>query len=282
MTHERAPEKTALPRFLVTPRKGYAAPWRDLVAYREVLYFLIWRDIKVRYRQSIFGVAWAVFQPLILMLVFGFFFGYLAGLSSDGAPYPLFVLAALLPWQLFANSLSSSSLSLVANQDLIKKVYFPRVFVVFSSIGVGLVDFAFAFVLLVIFMFAYDIEPSIRLLAVPFIIILAVFLSMGVGLWFAALNARYRDVQLAIPFFIQTWLFASPVAYRSDIVPPEWQTYYALNPMVGVIDGIRWATLGTAELSLTAFGISCLTVGFILVTGWIFFHRTEHSFADVL
>ena len=269
-------------RFVVTPRKGYAPPWRDLVAYREVLFFLIWRDIKVRYRQSVFGVAWAVLQPLILMLVFAFFFGYLGGLSSDGVPYPVFVLAALLPWQLFANSLSSASLSLVANQDLIKKVYFPRAFVVFSSIGVGLIDFAFAFVLLVVFLFIYEIELTVRLLIVPVIIALAVFMSLGAGLWFAALNARYRDVQIAIPFLVQTWMFASPIAYATSIVPEAWRSLYAINPMVGVIDGIRWAAFGEPALSPGAFGVSCLAVAFVLVTGWIFFHRTEHSFADVL
>ncbi|HMB74950.1 MAG TPA: ABC transporter permease [Kiloniellaceae bacterium] len=282
MTGNEEHVRLVRPHFVVTPRKGYGPSWRDLVAFREVLFFLIWRDIKVRYRQSLFGIAWAVLQPLILMLVFAFFFGYLGGLSSGGVPYPVFVLAALLPWQLFANSLASAASSLVTNQDLITKVYFPRAFVVFSSIGVGLIDFAFAFALLVGFLVFYDIDITLRLLLVPVVVTLAVAMSLGASLWFAALNARYRDVQIAIPFLVQTWMFASPIAYATDIVPEAWRSLYAVNPMVGVIDGIRWAVFGEPALSLGAFGISCLAVAFVLVTGWMFFHRTEHSFADVL
>jgi len=282
MIGEPQDERTEPLRFVVSPDKGFGPSLRDLVAYREVLFFLIWRDIKVRYRQTLFGVAWALLQPLVLMLVFAFFFGYLGGLSSGGVPYPVFVLAALLPWQLFAASLASASSSLVTNQDLIKKVYFPRVFVVFSSIGVGLIDFAVAFVLLLAFLFFYDIALTPRLLLVPVFIALAVAMSLGASLWLAALNARYRDIQIAIPFVVQTWMFASPIAYATAIVPAAWRPLYAVNPMVGVIDGMRWAAFGEPTLAPSALGVSCLAVVFVLVTGWIYFHRTEHAFADVL
>jgi lipopolysaccharide transport system permease protein len=222
---------------------------RELWEYRELLYFLTWRDIKVRYKQTVLGAAWAVIQPLFMMLVFSLFFGKLAGLPSDGIPYPVFAFCGLLPWQLFANSLTQASNSLVGSQNLITKVYFPRLVVPISAVLGGLVDFAIAFVLLLGMMFYYGIVPGWQIVVLPGLVLLVVLASLGVGLWLSALNVQYRDVRYTISFLVQFWLFATPVAYPSSIVPEKWRVLYALNPMVGVVDGFRWALLGSDTLS---------------------------------
>jgi lipopolysaccharide transport system permease protein len=209
----------------------------ELWEYRELLYFLTWRDIKVRYKQTVLGAAWAIIQPLFMMLVFSLFFGKLAGVPSDGIPYPVFTFCGLLPWQLFAYSVTQAGNSLVGSQNLITKVYFPRLVVPISAVLGGVVDFAIAFLLLLAMIFYYGIVPGWQMVALPGLVLLAVLTALGVGLWLSALNVQYRDVRYTIGFMVQFWLFATPVAYPSSIVPEKWRVLYALNPMVGVVDG---------------------------------------------
>jgi lipopolysaccharide transport system permease protein len=252
-----------------------------LWAYRELLYFLTLRDVKVRYKQTALGAAWAVIQPLFMMLVFSLFFGRLAKLPSDGIPYPVFTFCALLPWQLFAHALTESSNSLVANERLITKVYFPRLVVPLSAVLGGLVDFAVAFVILLVMMFYYGIVPTWAILTLPAFILLAIMTALGVGLWLSALNVKYRDVRYTINFLIQFWLFATPVAYSSSIVPERWRALYGLNPMAGVVDGFRWALLGKqppGAMLAVSFGV----VVAILIGGLYYFRRMEQEFADVV
>jgi lipopolysaccharide transport system permease protein len=270
-------------KFLVAaPGMTSSSTWRDLLDYREVLHFLVWRDVKVRYRQAVLGVSWAVLQPLVMMGVFAFVFGYLAGLESDGVPYPAYVLAALLPWQLFANTVSAASVSLISNEDLIRKVYFPRVFVMLSPVGVGLIDLAIGSMLLLACLLFFGIQPTAGIVFAPLFLLLAMITATGAGLWLSALNARFRDIQLAIPFLLQTWFFASPIAYASSLVPPEWRLLYALNPVVGIIDGMRWSLYGVPDLHVPGVLVSSGIAVLMVITGWHFFHRTEHELADVL
>src|SRR5262245_18184476 len=229
------------------PTSWPSIDWPELWQYRELLYFLTWRDIKVRYKQTVLGAAWAVIQPLFLMVVFSLFFGRLAGVPSDGLPYPLFTFCGLLPWQLFAHALSESSNSLVGSQNLVTKVYFPRLVVPISAVLGGLIDFAIALVILLVMLFFYGIVPGWQIVTLPGFILLAVLAALGVGLWLAALNVQYRDVRYTITFLVQFWLFATPVAYPSSIVPEKWRALYGLNPMVGVVDGFRWALLGRPQ-----------------------------------
>jgi homopolymeric O-antigen transport system permease protein len=254
----------------------------ELWEYRELLFFLVWRDVKIRYKQTALGAAWAVLQPFFTMVVFSVVFGRLAGLPSDGVPYPVFTYSALLPWQLFAFALGESSNSLVAHQRLISKVYFPRLIIPLSSVGVGLVDFSVSFVVLVWLMAYYGIAPTLAMWTVPFWALLAVSSALGVGLWLSALNVKYRDVRYTLPFVTQIWMFASPVAYASSLVPETWRPFYALNPMVGVIDGFRWALLGTADPPLVTLLVSLGAVSTLLLTGLIYFRRTERTFADLV
>jgi lipopolysaccharide transport system permease protein len=254
----------------------------ELWEYRELLFFLVWRDVKIRYKQTALGAAWAVLQPFFTMVVFSVVFGRLAGLPSDGVPYPVFTYSALLPWQLFAFALGESSNSLVAHQRLISKVYFPRLIIPLSSVGVGLVDFAVSFGVLLVLMAYYGIAPTVALWTVPFWAMLAVTSALGVGLWLSALNVKYRDVRYTLPFVTQIWMFASPVAYASSLVPEAWRPLYALNPMVGVIDGFRWALLGTADPSPVTLLVSLAAVSTLLLTGLIYFRRTERTFADLV
>ena len=212
--------------------------------YRELLFFLVWRDIKVRYKQTAIGVAWAILQPLLTMVVFSIFFGRLAQVPSDGHPYPIFVYAALLPWQLFAYALTESSNSLVSNQQLISKVYFPRLVVPIAAVIAGLVDFAMAFLVLVAMLLDYRITPGWAIVLLPLFLILATLTALAVGLWLSALNVKYRDVRYTIPFLTQFWLFATPIAYPSSLVPEQWRAFLGLNPMAGVVEGFRWALLG--------------------------------------
>src|SRR5258705_7466393 len=234
--------------FGIDPPSGWTQiGFLELWEYRELLYFLTWRDIKVRYKQTVLGAAWAIIQPVFMMMVFSLFFGRLARLPSDGIPYPIFTFCALLPWQLFAHALTESSNSLVANERLITKVYFPRLVVPISAVLGGLVDFCIAFVILLALMAYYRIVPSWAILTLPAFILLAVSTALGVGLWLSALNVQYRDVRYTINFLIQFWLFATPVAYPSSIVPERWRALYGLNPMAGVVEGFRWALLGKTD-----------------------------------
>jgi len=248
-------------------------------AYRELLYFMVWREIKIRYKQTALGLAWAVVQPLFTMIVFSIFFGRLAKMPSDGLPYPIFALCALLPWQLFAYSLTEASNSVVSNQKLITKVYFPRLIMPLSALGVGLVDFCVAFLLLLSLAAYYGVAPSIALLTVPLWVLLAVLTALSVGLWLSAINVKYRDVRYTVPFMTQLWMFATPVAYPTSIVPEAWRPFYALNPMVGVVDGFRFAILGTDPPQLTVT-ISLLSVVVLLTGGLFYFRRMERLFAD--
>ena len=255
---------------------------RELWNYRELLYFLTWRDLKVHYKQTALGAAWAVIQPLFMMLVFSVFFGRLARVPSDGVPYPVFTFCALLPWQLFANALNSSSNSLVGNQNLITKVYFPRLVVPISAVLGGLVDFAIAFVILLAMLFFYGIAPGWQIVALPAFIMLAVMTALAVGLWLSALNVQYRDVRYTINFLIQFWLFATPVAYPSSIVPAQWRVLYGLNPMVGVVEGFRWCLLGKRESPNALVLVSAVVVSVLLAGGLYYFRRMEQQFADVV
>lgn len=257
--------------------------WRDLWRYRELFYFLAWRDILVRYKQTVIGVLWALIRPLVTILVFTVVFGKLAKLPSDGAPYPILVCAAMLPWQLFANAFSEAGNSLIANTNLISKVYFPRLVIPASAVIVSFVDFLISLVILAGLMIWYGVTPTWRILTLPAFVLMAIVPAMGAGLWIAALNVKYRDFRYLVPFIVQFGLYISPVGFSSAIVPETWRLLYFLNPMVGVIDGFRWAILGGATgLYVPGFILSMLLVAMLLVTGILFFRRTERSFADVI
>jgi lipopolysaccharide transport system permease protein len=267
----------------IRPRAGWRAmDLAELWRYRELLWFLAARDIKLRYKQTALGVAWAVIQPLFTMFLFSIFFGRLGGIPSDGMPYPLFTLCALLPWQLFAYALMQSSNSIVNEQRLITKVYFPRLIVPISSVLSGLVDFTVAFVLLLAMMTWYGQTPSWAVVTVPLFVLLALAAALAVGLWLAALNVQYRDFRYTIPFLTQLWLFASPVAYPSSLVPEAWRPLYGLNPMAGVIEGFRWALLNKADLSWELLAASTAAVAIMLTGGLFYFQRMEKTFADIV
>jgi len=236
----------------------------------------------VHYKQTALGAAWAVIQPLFMMIVFSVFFGRLAGVPSDGVPYPVFTFCALLPWQVFANALTASSNSLVGNQNLITKVYFPRLVVPIAAVLGGLVDFAIAFVILLAMLFVYGIVPGWRIVALPAFILLAVMTALAVGLWLSALNVQYRDVRYTINFLVQFWLFATPVAYPSSIVPAQWRVLYGLNPMVGVVEGFRWCLLAKRDSPGVLVLVSALVVSVLLTGGLFYFRRMEQQFADVV
>lgn len=255
---------------------------RELWDYRELVYFLAWRDIKVRYKQTMLGTSWAVIQPLFTMLLFSLFFGRLAKVPSDGIPYPLFSFTALVPWMYFANSLGQASNSLVSNGSLIKKVYFPRMAIPISKILSALVDFALAFVMLIGMAFYYGVHPSMRIFwAIPLLLI-AMGTSLGSALWLSALNVRIRDVEQTLPFLVQIWMYATPIAYPSSLLSPKWQTIYGINPMVGVVDGFRWALVGAKTAPGPMFAISTGAAVFILISGAYCFRHLEKTFADVL
>ena len=267
----------------IEPSRGWVSLRLDEVwRYRELLFFLVWRDVKVRYKQTVLGAAWAVIQPVFTMVVFSLFFGRLAKVPSDGVPYPLFTLAALVPWTFFANALDQSSNSLVGSANLIKKVYFPRLAIPIASVLSGLVDFALAFLVLLAMLAAYGIAPTPRALLLPLFVLLALVTALGVGLWLSALNVRYRDVRYVLPFVTQIWLFSTPVAYSSSLLEQPWRTVYGLNPMVGVVEGFRWALLGTAVGPGPLLAASTAASLALLVSGALFFRRMEKSFADVV
>jgi lipopolysaccharide transport system permease protein len=277
------PPQIASPVLVLEPSKGLVRlNLRDLWAYRELLYFLTWRDVKVRYKQTALGAAWAILQPVMTMAVFSVFFGRLAKMPSDGIPYPVFAFAALLPWQLFAYALSESANSLVGSQNLITKVYFPRLVVPIAAVLAGLVDFVIAFGVLLCLMWYYGIVPSASIVFLPVFVLLAVTTALSVGLWLSSLNVKYRDVRYTIPFLTQLWLFATPVAYPSSLVPEKWRALYGLNPMAGVVEGFRWALLGKVDGPGPLLGVSVLAVAILLVGGLMYFRQTERTFADLV
>jgi lipopolysaccharide transport system permease protein len=274
-----------LPVAIYVPQMGKIprVNWRELWAYRELLYFLTWRDIKIRYKQAALGVAWAILQPVITMIIFSVIFGRLANLPSEGIPYPVFSFVALLPWQLFSGALSRIGNSLVSDKNLITKIYFPRLTIPLSAVGAALFDFAISFVILLGMMVAYGIKPTWSILALPFLVVFALLAAIAVGLWFAAVNVQYRDIQYALPFVVQAWMYASPVAYSTELIPKGiWRLLYGLNPMAGVIDGFRWALLGTPFPDLPLFLMSVLVVVILLVTGLMYFKKMEEYFADLV
>ncbi len=267
----------------IAPPRGWTSlQLRDVWRYRELLYFLAWRDVKVRYKQTVLGAAWAILQPVCTMVVFAVFFGRLAKMPSDGLPYPIFTYAALVPWTFFANGMNQASNSLVAGQNLITQVYFPRLIMPLSAVASGIVDFILALLVLVGMMGYYGIGLSAKLLVIPLFTLLALAVSLAVGLWLSALNVHYRDVKYVIPFLTQLWLFSTPIAYPSSLLAEPWRSVYGLNPMVGVVEGFRWALLPGAALPgpmIVVSSVGCLA---LLFAGAYYFRRMENTFADVL
>lgn len=257
--------------------------WKDLWNYRGLFYFLAWRDILVRYKQTVIGIAWALIRPLLTMIIFSVIFGKLAKLPSNNVPYPIMVFSAMLPWQYFANALTECSNSLIGNANLVSKVYFPRLIVPTSAVVVSFIDFLISSSILIVLMIWYQFLPSWNLLILPVLIIMVSAAALGCGLWFAALNIKYRDFRFIVPFVVQFGLYVSPVGFSSDIVPEEWRTLYALNPMVGIIDGFRWSILGnTTGLNWESLAISLGMIIFLLSTGIWYFRKTERTFADII
>jgi lipopolysaccharide transport system permease protein len=270
-----------VPVVRIEPSRGWVSlRLAELWEYRELAYFLIWRDIKVRYKQTVLGAAWAIIQPISTMVVFAVFFGHLAKMPSDGVPYPIFAYAALVPWTFFANALTQASNSLVGSANLIKKVYFPRLVVPLASALSGIVDFALAFGVLLIMMAGYSVGFSLRLLWVPLFGLLTMTTALGVALWLSALNVEYRDVRYVVPFLTQFWLFATPVAYPSSLLSEPWRTVYGLNPMAGVVEGFRWALLNTGSAPGPMLVVSSLVSVVLVVGGAYYFRRLERTFAD--
>jgi lipopolysaccharide transport system permease protein len=274
---------TAVPSWRIEPSRGWVSlRLGELWAYRELLYFMVWRDIKVRYKQTVLGVAWAVIQPFLTMMVFSLFFGRLAKVPSDGVPYPIFSYAALVPWNFFANGLSQSSDSLVGNANLLKKVYFPRLAIPIGAVLSGVIDFTIAFAVLAAMMLYYGIVPTIHSLWLPGFLLLALVTSLGVGLWLSALNVEFRDVRYVVPFIVQFWMFATPIAYPSSLLSEPWRTVYGLNPMAGVVEGFRWALVGTRTSPGPMLAASAAAALVILASGALYFRRMEKTFADVV
>lgn len=278
----RTAEAAAQHLTVIRPTKGFLhLNLGDVWYYRELLYFLVWRDIKVRYKQTALGAAWAVIQPVMTMLVFSVFFGRLAKVPSDGIPYPIFAYTALLPWNLFAFALTESSNSLVGSQNLITKVYFPRLVIPLASVLAGIVDFTIQFVVLLVLMAYYGIRPGVAIVWLPLFLVLAIATALSVGLWFSALNVKYRDVRYTIPFLTQLWMFATPVAYPSSLIPQPWRDWSGLNPMAGVVEGFRWALLGKSTSPGLLLAVSIFAVLVLLTGGLFYFRRMESTFADI-
>ncbi len=267
----------------IKPSKGWIQlDLKELFAYRELLYFLVWRDIKVRYKQTALGATWAILQPFLTMVVFSLFFGRLAGLPSEGVPYPIFSYAGLVPWSFFANGLTQSANSLVGSANLITKIYFPRLTIPISAVLSGIVDFCLAFLVLLGMMLFYGITPTKNIVFLPFFLLLALITSIGVGLWLSALNVKYRDVRYTVTFLVQLWLFATPIAYPSSLVPEQWLWLYSLNPMVSVVEGFRWALLDTQITLSVMIIVSSIAAIFMFISGAYYFKRMEDTFADVV
>lgn len=272
-----------LPRTRREPSKKWAWPkLRELWEYRELLFFFAWRDIKVRYRQTVMGVLWAIIQPFLTMVIFSLFFGRLANIPSDGLPYPVFSFAALVPWTFFANALTQASNSLVLSGNMLKKIYFPRLALPIATVFAGVVDFALAFIVLLCIMLYYGLVPTANILWLPFFALLALITSIGVSLWLAAMNVQFRDVRYTIPFITQAWLFVTPIAYPSSLLPDSLQIVYGMNPMAGVVEGFRWALLGTDTAPGPMLIVSSVVALLLLVSGAFYFRRMENTFADVV
>jgi lipopolysaccharide transport system permease protein len=269
--------------FRIQPTRGWTSlKLRDVWEYRELVGIFVWRDLKVRYRQTVIGVLWAILQPLLTMVIFSVFFGRLAGVPSDEIPYPIFSYAALVPWTFFANSMNQAANSLVNNPEMIKKIYFPRLTMPLAATLAGLVDFVLAFIVLLGMMLFYGYIPTINTLWLPLFILIAMMTALGVGLWLGAMNVKFRDVRYMIPFITQAWLFATPVAYPSSLLSEPWRTLYGLNPMVGVVEGFRWALLGTDTAPGPMAAVSFIVAFLLLISGVFYFRRTEKTFADVI
>lgn len=267
----------------ISPRRGRVPiDISGLWQYRELLYFLTWRDLKVRYRQTVLGAAWAVIQPLVTMIVFSVIFGRIARIPSDGVPYPAFAFAALVPWTFFATGVTQAANSLVGSQNLIRKVYFPRLIIPIAAVLTGVIDLAIAGVVLLALMLGFGIVPGLASLWIVPLVGLAFVTALGVGIWLSALNVRYRDVHYVVPFLLQVWLFATPIAYPSSLLDEPWRTLYALNPMVGVVEGTRWALLSTATAPGPLVLVSAAVALFLLVSGSAYFRHVEGTFADVI
>ena len=277
------PDSIPLATIRIAPSRGWVSlKLGEIWEYRELLYFLIWRDIKVRYKQTVLGAGWAIIQPVMTMVVFSVFFGGLGKIPSDGIPYPIFAFAALVPWTFFANGLNQSSNSLVGSSHLITKVYFPRLIVPLASVLSSIVDFLIAFAVLIGMMVFYGMVPTLNALWLPLFLLLALVTALGVGLWLSALNVEYRDVRHLLGFVTQIWLFATPIAYPSSLLPEPWRSIYGLNPMAGVVEGFRWALLGSNSAPGPIIAVSASAAIVILVTGAFYFRRMERTFADVV
>jgi lipopolysaccharide transport system permease protein len=278
------PPADTLPHLRIQPSKGWVAlKLNELWAYRELLFFLTWRDIKVRYKQTVLGAAWAIIQPFMTMIVFSLFFGGLAQVPSDGVPYPIFAYAALVPWTFFATGLTMSSNSLVGSANLIKKVFFPRLVIPIATVFSGVIDFILAFLVLLLMMVFFGIMPTINVVLLPLFVLLAFVTALGVGLWLSAMNVQFRDVRYTVPFLTQFWLFATPIAYPSTLIENDLlRTLYGINPMVGVVEGFRWALLGTETAPGPIIIASSLAAVTLFVSGLFYFRRMEKSFADVV
>jgi lipopolysaccharide transport system permease protein len=277
-------ESSVLPlaTVVIEPQDGrWSVGLKEVWEYRDLVYYFAWRDIKVRYKQTALGAAWAVLQPILATIVFTIFFGRLAKLPSDGVPYPVFAYVGMVPWQFFSSTLSICSNSLVGSQNLIKKVYFPRLVVPLAAVIAGLVDFAISFVVLIAMMFYYGVTPTGKILLLPPLILLVVITTLAIGLWLSALNVQFRDVRYTVPFLTQFWMFATPVVYSSSLVPAKWRAWYGLNPMAGVVDGFRCALLGKASPGPMLW-VSVAAVLVLLLGGLLYFRRMEASFADIV
>jgi lipopolysaccharide transport system permease protein len=275
-----SPDPVKVPLTRIEPTKKWVPiNLKELWEFRDLLYFFTWRDIKIRYKQTALGFMWAIIQPLMAMVIFTVFFGGLAKIPSDGIPYPIFAYTALLPWTLFAESITRSTNSMVTNAHIIKKVYFPRVALPISSVLSPLLDFAIAFIILIVLMVYYGIVPTLNIVWLPAFILLAVLTALGIGLWTSALNAMYRDFQYVVPFMVQMWMFASPIAYPASLVPSSYQLLYGLNPMTGVIEGFRWALLGANAPSAIILVSTFISI-ILVISGAFFFRRMQRTFAD--
>lgn len=267
---------------VIEPCRGIRAiDWHEIYRYRELLFIFVWRDIKVRYKQTFLGAAWAIFQPVVSMFVFTLFFGILVGVSSNDLPYPIFVYVGLLPWTLFSNGISRGSMSLLNDSNMISKIYFPRLIIPISSYGVVLVDFLISFLILIVMMIYYGVSPNISVLLLPALVFLTLMVSMGIGIYLAALTVAYRDVKYVSPFFIQIWMYATPVIYPMSVIPEKWRWVLALNPMSSIIDGCR-AVLFGRPLDWSNLGVSILISVFLLILGLRYFKKVEYRFADII
>lgn len=284
MTMQQIETQPKIETVVIQPVKGLVAlNLKDVWKYRELVYFLTWRDLKVRYKQSVLGILWAILQPLMTMVVFTIFFGNFAKVPSDGIPYPIFSYVAVVPWTFFASALNVSARSMLSSGNMISKIYFPRIIVPLASIFANLVDFLIAFVILIAMMFFYHIIPTINMLWLPLFLLLSIITAMGVGLWFSALVVMYRDFGYLLTYIATFWQFVSPVIYSSSMIPEKWRLLYSLNPMTGVIEGFRWALLGTnMVVSPLMFGVSALISIVLFVTGMFYFRRMERVFADMI